>query len=312
MSLSWRPADIRAATGHGGNSGRDKAARSAAASWLTVLFTYSGRIVDQTQGNPPGMVARWRQIRLTTRTLYTWRISAKISAIKPVASLSEIAGIGSPINPKPPEAQTVDRTTTKASPTSWDIRSCRGTCALQISPIRLSYQSMDIVAAMQVFVRVAEAGGFTSVARETRSTQPTVSRLVAALEDPLGARLFHRSTRAVSLTDDAKQFYQLARHALEAIAEAEKAIAQRRTLAFGRLRLSIPVAFGRLHIAPRMPRFLELNPEVQVELVMSDNFVDLVQEGIDLPVRVGEIADPTRIPRRITTPPRLTPPSPPH
>jgi DNA-binding transcriptional LysR family regulator len=165
---------------------------------------------------------------------------------------------------------------------------------------------MDIVAAMQVFVRVAEAGGFTSVARETRSTQPTVSRLVAALEEHLGARLFHRSTRAVSLTDDGKQFYELARHALEAIAEAENAIGKRRTRAFGRLRLSIPVAFGRLHVAPRMPRFLELNPEVQVELVMSDNFVDLVGEGIDLAVRVGEIADPTLIARRIGTTRRVT------
>jgi len=165
---------------------------------------------------------------------------------------------------------------------------------------------MDIVAAMQVFVRVAEAGGFTSVARETRTTQPTVSRLVAALEDHLGARLFHRSTRAVSLTDDGKQFYELARHALEAIAEAENAIGKRRTRAFGRLRLSIPVAFGRLHIAPRMPAFLELNPEVQVELVMSDNFVDLVGEAIDLAVRIGEIADPTLIARRIGTTRRVT------
>ncbi len=165
---------------------------------------------------------------------------------------------------------------------------------------------MDIVAAMQVFVRVAEAGGFTSVARETHTTQPTVSRLVAALEDHLGARLFHRSTRAVSLTDDGKQFYELARHALEAVAEAENAIGKRRTRAFGRLRLSIPVAFGRLHVAPRMPRFLELNPEVQIELVMSDNFVDLVGEGIDLAVRVGEIADPTLIARRIGTTRRVT------
>jgi hypothetical protein len=76
MSLSWRPADIRADVGYEGNSGRDKAARSVAASWLTVPFTYSGRIVDQPQGNPPGTVARWRQIRLTTPTLYTRRISA--------------------------------------------------------------------------------------------------------------------------------------------------------------------------------------------------------------------------------------------
>jgi DNA-binding transcriptional LysR family regulator len=159
---------------------------------------------------------------------------------------------------------------------------------------------------MQVFVRVAEAGGFTSVAREIGSTQPTVSRLVAALEDHLGARLFHRSTRAVSLTDDGKQFYELARHALETITEAENAFGKRRARAFGRLRLSIPVAFGRLHIAPRMPRFLELNPEVQIKLVMSDNFVDLVGEGIDLAVRIGEIADPTLIAPRIGTTRRVT------
>jgi DNA-binding transcriptional LysR family regulator len=165
---------------------------------------------------------------------------------------------------------------------------------------------MDIVAAMQVFVRVAEAGGFTPVARETRTTQPTVSRLVAALEDHLGARLFHRSTRAVSLTDDGKQFYELARHVLEAVAEAENAIGKRRTRAFGRLRLSIPVAFGRLHVAPRMPRFLDLNPEVQVELVMSDNFVDLIGEAVDLAVRVGEIADPTLIAKRIGITRRVT------
>src|SRR5260370_6612069 len=128
--------------------------------------------------------------------------------------------MGSPINSKPSKSRAVDCTTTKASPTSWDIHSCRGTCALQISPIRLSYQSMDIVAAMQVFVRVAEAGGITFVARETRTTQPTVSRLVAALEDHLGARLFHRSTPAVSLTDDGKQVYELSRHALKSVAPA--------------------------------------------------------------------------------------------
>ena len=158
---------------------------------------------------------------------------------------------------------------------------------------------MDIVAAMQVFVRVAEAGGFTHVARETRTTQPTVSRLVAALEEHLGARLLHRSTRAVSLTDDGRQFYELARRALEAITEAENAVGKRRTRAFGRLRLSTPVAFGRLHVVPRMPSFFKLNSEVQVELVMSDSFVDLVGEGIDLAKRIGEIGDPTLIARRI-------------
>jgi DNA-binding transcriptional LysR family regulator len=165
---------------------------------------------------------------------------------------------------------------------------------------------MDIIAAMRVFVRVAEAGGFTTVAREMRVTQPTVSRLVAALEEHLGVRLFHRSTRALSLTDDGRHFYELAQHALEAVAEAETAVGKRRARAFGRLRLSIPVAFGRLHVAPRLPRFLELHPEVQIDLAMSDNFVDLVGEGIDLAIRVGEIADPTLIARPIGTTRRVT------
>ncbi len=165
---------------------------------------------------------------------------------------------------------------------------------------------MDVLAAMRVFVRVAEAGGFTAVAREAQKTQPTVSRIVAALEDHLGARLLHRSTRAVTLTDDGKQFYDLARHALASVAEAENAVGKRRARTFGRLRLSIPVAFGRLHVVPRIPHFLELNPDVQVELIMSDDFVDLVAEGVDLAVRIGEIVDPGLIARRIGTTRRVT------
>jgi DNA-binding transcriptional LysR family regulator len=160
---------------------------------------------------------------------------------------------------------------------------------------------MDVLAAMRVFVRVAEAGGFTAVAREARTSQPTVSRIVASLEDHLGARLLNRSTRAISLTDDGRQFYALARHALEVVAEAESAVGERRTRAIGRLRLATPVALGRLHVVPRIKPFLTANPEVEVELLMSDDFVDLVGEGIDLSVRSGEIVDPGLVARRIGT-----------
>jgi DNA-binding transcriptional LysR family regulator len=169
---------------------------------------------------------------------------------------------------------------------------------------------MDVLAAMRVFVRVAEAGGFTAVAREAQTTQPTVSRIIATLEDHLGARLLNRSTRAVSLTDDGKQFYALARHALEIVAEAESAVGERRTRAIGRLRLATPVAFGRLHVVPRLKAFLDANPEVEVELLMSDDFVDLVGEGVDLAVRIGEIADPGLVARRIGTTRRVTVASP--
>lgn len=165
---------------------------------------------------------------------------------------------------------------------------------------------MDLLAAMRLFLRVVEAGGFSEVARQTGNTQPTVSRTIAALEEHLGVRLLNRSSRAMTLTDDGQQFYAQASRALEAVTEAEGSVGRRRGMPTGLLRLGSSVAFGRLHLAPRMPRFLERFPEVEVELVMNDAFVDLVGEGIDLAVRVGELVDPTLIARRIGTTRRAT------
>lgn len=165
---------------------------------------------------------------------------------------------------------------------------------------------MDLLAAMRLFQRVVEAGGFSEVARQTENTQPTVSRTIAALEAHLGVRLLNRSSRAMSLTDDGQQFYVQACRALEAVAEAESSVGRRRGKPTGLLRLGASVAFGRLHLAPRLPRFLERFPEVEVELVMNDAFVDLVGEGIDLAVRVGDLVDPTLIARRIGTTRRVT------
>ena len=165
---------------------------------------------------------------------------------------------------------------------------------------------MDLISGMRLFARVVETGGFSAVARETGTSQPTISRTVAALEAHLGVRLLNRSSRAVTLTDDGRQFYGLASSALEAVAEAEGCVGRRRGHPSGLLRLGTPVAFGRLHVAPRMPAFLERHPEVEVELVMNDAFVDLVGEGLDLAIRVGELADPALIARRIGTTRRVT------
>jgi DNA-binding transcriptional LysR family regulator len=119
-------------------------------------------------------------------------------------------------------------------------------------------------------------------------------------------RLLNRSSRAVTLTDDGRQFYERARGALEAVAEAESSVGRRRGEPSGLLRLGTPVAFGRLHVAPRMQRFLDHHLEVQVELVMNDAFVDLISEGLDLAIRVGDLADPSLIARRIGTTRRVT------
>ena len=165
---------------------------------------------------------------------------------------------------------------------------------------------MDLLGSMRLFIRVVETGGFSTVARETASTQPTVSRGVAALEDHLGVRLLNRSSRAVTLTDEGRAFYAQAVRALEAVSEAESSVGRRHGQPSGLLRLGCPVAFGRLHVASRMARFLALHPEVEVELLMTDAFVDPVAEGLDLVVRVGMLEDPTLIARRIGTTRRAT------
>jgi DNA-binding transcriptional LysR family regulator len=144
-----------------------------------------------------------------------------------------------------------------------------------------------------------EAGSFTAVARELNSSQPTVSRQVAMLEEHLGCLLFQRTTRRLTLTEDGRAFYEQGRRALEAVAEAETSVGRRKGRATGTLRLGAAEVMGRLHILPRLPRFLERHPDLSVDLVLSDGFTDLVEEGIDLAVRVGELTDPALVARRI-------------
>ncbi|MBN8534407.1 MAG: LysR family transcriptional regulator [Rhizobiales bacterium] len=159
----------------------------------------------------------------------------------------------------------------------------------------------DTLALYQTFLRVVEAGSFTAIANERNTSQPTISRHIAALEDHLGCLLFHRTTRSLTLTDDGRQFYEQARVALDAVASAESAVGKRKGKPTGRLKLSCAVVMGRLQILPRLPRFLARYPDVEVDLSMSDGFTDLVEEGIDLAIRVGELTDPGLIARRIGT-----------
>jgi DNA-binding transcriptional LysR family regulator len=159
---------------------------------------------------------------------------------------------------------------------------------------------------MQTFVRVVDAGSFTSAANQMNTTQPTISRQIAALEDHLGARLLTRTTRRLTLTDDGRVFYEQALRALEALGEAENAIGRRRSKPSGMLRMAAPAVFGRLHIVPRLPAFLGRYPDVTVDLIMSDTFTDLAEQGVDLAIRVGEISDPTLIAKRIGLVRRVT------
>lgn len=165
---------------------------------------------------------------------------------------------------------------------------------------------MDLLQTMRVFSRVAEASSFSRVARELGMTQPTVSKHISSLEERLGVRLISRTTRKLALTEDGRTFYEHCRHINEAVSEAEAAISRRRLTPAGLVRMAVPVAFGRLHVAPRIRRLLDCYPELKVDLIMNDGFVDLVEQGIDFAIRIGELQDPNLVVRRIGTTVRVT------
>jgi DNA-binding transcriptional LysR family regulator len=158
---------------------------------------------------------------------------------------------------------------------------------------------MDVLAAFRVFVRVAESQSFSAVAREMGTTQPAVSRQVAALEEHLGARLIQRTTRSLGLTEDGRDLLGHARRVLDTVEEAEASVGRRHNMPGGLVRLGTSSTFGRLYVAPRIPRLLERYPELSLELRMSDGVSDIVAEGIDLAIRVSAVQDSSLVARKI-------------
>ncbi|MCO4877373.1 LysR family transcriptional regulator [Paraburkholderia caribensis] len=158
---------------------------------------------------------------------------------------------------------------------------------------------MDRLAAIEIFIRVVDTGSFSAAARHFDIGQPAASKAVAQLEEWLGVKLLLRSTRALTPTEAGQNFYQRARRAVE---EADEAVLAARGTAAGltgKLRVSAAVCFARLHIVPRLPVFLEQHPDLDLELVLDDRNIDLVEEGIDLALRMGELADSNMTARRI-------------
>jgi len=158
---------------------------------------------------------------------------------------------------------------------------------------------MDRIDAMQAFVAVADLQGFAPAARKLGLSPSGVTRLIAALEERLGARLLQRTTRSVALTDVGKRYLERARQILADVDEAEGAVEGERTRPGGRLVVSAPIGFGRLHVSPVISEYLGRYPEVSVELRLSDLVVNLVEEGVDLAVRVGHLADSSLVARHV-------------
>jgi len=158
---------------------------------------------------------------------------------------------------------------------------------------------MDRLASMETFVRVVETGSFSGAARQLRVGQPAVSKSVAQLEEYLGVKLLARSTRGLTPTEAGLGYLERARRALEEAAEAELAARGAGAGLKGRLRICAAVTFARIHLIPLLPKFLAQNPDLDLEVILDDRQIDLVQEGIDVALRMGKLMDSALTARRI-------------
>lgn len=164
---------------------------------------------------------------------------------------------------------------------------------------------MDRFAAMETFVRVVETGSFSAAARGLNVGQPAVSKSVAQLEAWLGVRLLMRSTRGLAPTEAGQKYYERAKRALDEAEEAEIDARGAGAGLTGRLRVSAAVTFARLHVVPRLPAFLAAHPGLTMDVVLDDRVIDLVEDGIDIALRMGALADSSLTSRRLATGSRL-------
>jgi len=164
---------------------------------------------------------------------------------------------------------------------------------------------MDRFQVMATFVRVVDSGSFSAAARLGNVGQPAVSKAVAQLEERLGVRLVTRTTRGLSPTEAGQRFYERAVRALEEADEAEVAARGAGKGLSGRLRISAATTFARLHVVPNLPRFLDMHPELALELIMDDRVVDMVEEGIDVALRMGALPDSSATARKLAAGRRL-------
>lgn len=151
------------------------------------------------------------------------------------------------------------------------------------------------------FVRVAESRSFTQAGESLNRSPSAVSKAVTALESRLGARLLQRTTRNLSLTAEGELFYDYAQRALAELDAAESAVAQATAEPRGRLRVDVPVAFGRLHVVPALADYMRSYPGVSVDIRLNDHVIDPVREGVDVVVRIGTLEDSTLISRTLAT-----------
>ena len=158
---------------------------------------------------------------------------------------------------------------------------------------------MDRYASMAIFAKVVEGSSFAGAARHFRISPAVVSKNVQAIEQRLGVRLLNRTTRRVTPTEVGLTYYRNCLRILADVDETERAASDLNATARGLLKVTAPYTFGTAHIAPAIADYLATHPDVSVELALNDRFVDLLEEGFDLAIRVGDLPDSTLIARRL-------------
>lgn len=160
---------------------------------------------------------------------------------------------------------------------------------------------MDRLAAMEAFVLVVDTGSFSAAARRLNVGQPAVAKIVAQLEERLGVKLLVRTTRGLTATEAGLNYYERARRSIEEADEAELAARGAGTSLTGRLRVAAAVTFTRIQLMPRLPEFLQQHPDLEIEVVLDDRNIDLVKEGVDVALRMGQLPDSSLAARRIAS-----------
>ncbi len=164
---------------------------------------------------------------------------------------------------------------------------------------------MDRLSSLRSFLSVAENRSFSQAARALGLSKSLISRQISGLEGELGVRLVSRTTRRLSLTEAGQAYAERCQRILADLEEADRAVGNLQAAPRGRLKITAPMSFGTLHLAPALPRFLERFPEVGLDLSLSDRIVDLIEEGFDLAIRIGRLNESSLIAKRLCAMPRV-------
>ncbi len=159
--------------------------------------------------------------------------------------------------------------------------------------------NVTAISDLDIFARVARTGNMSMAGREMGLSPAVISKRVSLLEDRLGARLFQRTTRQLTLTEMGEGYFKRVVDILSLVEEAEDYVSRRNTKPRGTLKISAPTSFSRLHITPQLPAFLARYPDIEIDMQLTDNFADIIREGFDLAIRIGELEDSSLVARKL-------------